>query len=247
MRKQASSNPSFALVSGVGGLAGRLTGFLGFESTGDRLEFALSGRIGGWMGGVGWLVSLWLFLDRLWTCWTLSVGTRRVFRVRGLWMFLQGPRLLSDVEWLGFWCVMSSTFTSQRPVLRWAESSKSSRQLLPSARILPGCVTIKAIKLKTKPPATQLTSLSAASIARDEVRSPYAGQGVMLVLIRRLHQSRHCTRTSAALLLGRYLPDAFAMERTAPPLQHLGQLADIVHEARCAISCDVSRGKNPKS
>ena len=37
------------------------------------------------------------------------------------------------------------------------------------------------------------------------------------------------------------------MERTAPPLQHLGQLADIVHEARCAISCDVSRGKTRRA
>ena len=51
----------------MGGLAGRLTGFLGIESAGDRLGFVLSERIRGWIRWIsrmGWLVSLRRFLDR---------------------------------------------------------------------------------------------------------------------------------------------------------------------------------------
>ena len=76
--------------------------------------------------------------------------------------------------------------------------------------------------------------------------SPYAGQGVMLLLVRRLSQVRRYTRTSAALLLERHLPDAFTMERTAPPREYLGHLADIVHEARRARPVAGIRGRSPR-
>ena len=47
------------------------------------------------------------------------------------------------------------------------------------------------------------------------------------------------------MLLERYLPDAFEMERTAPPREYLDQLADIVHEARQAPSCEGLRRRGP--
>lgn len=78
--------------------------------------------------------------------------------------------------------------------------------------------------------------------------SPYAaGQRAMLVLVRRFPQFRRYVRTFAALLLERHLPDAFDMERTAPPRQYLGQLADIVHEARHARRYEGIRRKSRRA
>lgn len=65
-------------------------------------------------------------------------------------------------------------------------------------------------------------------------RRAYHSSAMAAVLrpVPRISPVRHFAAACSLLLLERHFPDQLAMERTAPPQHYLGQLADLVSEAR---------------
>ena len=75
--------------------------------------------------------------------------------------------------------------------------------------------------------------LVAARLQQKFFRHPCSGSiAAVLRLVPRISPVRHFAAACSPLLLERHFPDQLAMDRTAPPQHYLGQLADLVFEAR---------------